>query len=384
MARNKDSIKPRTFFLNEQHELGNVEKEGGGRLPQYEGIQWAARAKRLHGSLQSVANRVMASRDPLKADRFFVLADPVLEIEKRSKDKKKAPQGTFSEKTDFGGSHARVFDRLGLDLLQVTDDGKAVVHAESEKFSQLLQRSSSLDSLGAREQARWATIDSFDTIPLQMRVDADWLRSITPDGVADVVFELQPVLSRVDADRVVQGINELLSEDQAGRLTGSGTDFSGRYWFRGTATQKVLRNIAKDFFSIQAIHAPLYSLAAAKTAGREGRRVQPSASHRPTIDANSLPCVAVVDLGVPSDHSKLRDYRRGQFYSADVPRAPVGDHGSFVASRVVFGEHEDHNELLVKAQNGGDCAFYDAMVVLQHQPILFTPCASGAWIDARD
>jgi hypothetical protein len=111
-------------------------------------------------------------------------------------NKKLAPQGTYKEETEFGASHGRVFDRLGLDLLQVTDDGKAVVHAETEKFEQLVHRTESLASLGQREQARWATIDSFDVIPLDLRVDAIWLQHLSNDEPTDLVIELQPVLSR--------------------------------------------------------------------------------------------------------------------------------------------------------------------------------------------
>lgn len=361
MARSRDRIEPRTFFLNEQHELSPGEKSGGGALPKYEGIRWAAKAQQIQTSLETVVRRVGASRDPLRDDRFFVIAQPVPELEKRSENKRKAPQGTFRERTDFGGDHSKVFDRLGLDLLQVTDDGRAIVHAQSDKVEQLLQRSGSLESLGAREQARWATIDSFDTIPFQLRVDADWLRNIGPTGIADVVFELQPVLSRIDADRVVQAINHLLSEERAGKLTGSGSDFSGRYWFRGTSTQRALRSIAKEFFSIQSIHSPLYSVAAGKTSGRLGAQVIPSATAT-RVDPDELPCVAVVDLGVPASHGRLEPYRRGQFYAADVPRSAVGDHGSFVASRVVFGDHQDHDALMNKVRSGGDCSFFDVQV----------------------
>ena len=74
------------------------------------------------------------------------------------------------------------------ELCSVTDDGRAVVHGDRERVKQLYQRSTSLESLGMREQARWATIDSFETIPLQLRVNADWLKSLTL-----LTFYLKPV-----------------------------------------------------------------------------------------------------------------------------------------------------------------------------------------------
>lgn len=351
--------KPRTFFLNETHELTPVEKPGGGRLPEFAHIPWASKAKTLNRSLKAVFDHVQSSDDPLRDDRYFVIAQPVDEIEKKSDNKKKAPHGTYKEKTEFGGSHGRVFDRLGLDLLQVTDDGKAVVHAEKEKFEQLLNRSAALDSLGRREQSRWATIESFDTIPLQLRVDGDWLRTLKQDVAADVVFELQPVLSRVEADRVLRAIADLLAKGKGEKLTGTGSDFSGRFWFRGQANQRSVRLIAKDFYSVQSLHSPLYSVAAGKARVKTVVPALRPAEQAAPGNINELPCVAVVDLGVPVDHSRLRKFRRGQFIPQGVAAAPVGDHGSFVASRVVFGDPADQNHLLAAT---GQCSFYDALV----------------------
>jgi hypothetical protein len=349
---------PTTFFLNEAHELTPSEK-GGGRLPQYEGIPWAARGAHISQSLQAVTSKVEQSHDPLKDDRYFVLALPVPAVKKRSKNKKRAPDGTYEEETHFGGAHGRVFDRLGLDLLQVTDDGRAVVHAEKGRFEQLVHRTESLESLGQREQARWATIDSFDTVPLELRVDASWLQHLRTSEAVDIVIELQPVLSRADADRVLRAVADLLAQQQGEKLTGTGRDFSGRHWFRGRASRQSIRSVARDFYSIQSIHAPLFSIAAAKTRIRTAPVSMPQQAAPPPPDASSLPCVAVVDLGVPNDHVRLKPYRRGQFYAQDAPRGAVGDHGSLIASRIVFGDCQTPDQLL---RASGQCTFFDAAV----------------------
>lgn len=359
MAVPSDAIRPRTFFLNERHELSPGDKTTGGRTPQYVNIPWATKAARISRSINHVLEAIKSSHDPLRDERYFVLAQPVPEVEKRSKDKKKAPHGTFKEPTSFGDAHGKVFDRLGLDLLQVTEDGKAVVHGDRERVEQLYQRSQSLESLGAREQARWATIDAFETVPLEMRVDADWLQSLNQQQPSDVVIELQPVLNRVEADMVLRAIADLFAQQHNEKLTGTGTDFSGRYWFRGRATRRSVRAVARDFFSVQAIHSPLYSLAAAQVRStRQSANIRVS-TPAPPPDAKSLPCVAVIELGVPTDHKQLAPYRRGQFLAQGAPRSLVADHGAFVASRVVFGDCESDNEL---GRSVGRCSFYDAIV----------------------
>lgn len=72
---------------------------------------------------------------PAKDSHFFLLAAPVEELAKESKDKKKAVGGKVFEQTDFAEKHSRVFRRLGLDLISVADDGSAVVHLKPEMMS---------------------------------------------------------------------------------------------------------------------------------------------------------------------------------------------------------------------------------------------------------
>jgi hypothetical protein len=352
-------VEPRTYFLNEAHELTPLERKGGGGHAKFEGIPWATKGRRISKALTDAAAIIRRSRDPLKEKRFFLLAQPVESVTKRREDKKGNLKETYSETPRFGGDQGRTFDRLGFDLIQVTDDGSAVVHGESARIEQLASRAATLGDLGPVEQSRWAWIDSFETVPLHLRVDADWLKALRTDVAADVVIELQPVLNRLEADRVLRAIADLLAELDDGKLTGTGTDFSGRHWFKGKAAQKAVRQIAKEFYSVQAIHPPLYSVAAAEGRGRNVRGVRAIVIPAPPVDPNGLPCVAVVDLGIPRDHQRLERYRRGQFYPPDVPRAPVGDHGSFVASRVVFGDHETADDLLAAPAK---CNVYDAMV----------------------
>ena len=98
-----------------------------------------------------------------------------------------------------------------------------------------------------------------------------------------MVFELQPVLTRVEVERVLRAIAAMLLNEE--RLSGTGTDFSGRRWLRGVATQHSIRSIAKDFFSVQAIHSPLYSIAAGKAKGRITSVSSESALREQPIDA---------------------------------------------------------------------------------------------------
>lgn len=360
MSKSHDQVTPRTFFLNEQHELPHDEKRSGGQLPKFANIDWAAKSQTLNQTLSAAAQKLDRSRDPLRKERYFLLAAPA-SVEKSSTDKKKAPAGTFVEQTDFSKTQTRVFGRLGLDLIEVADDGRAVVHAKAERLEQLKLWSSSLDQLGAREQARWATLDSFDTIPPDLRIDSQWWQSLKKKSPIDALVELQPLLTRSEVERVMRAIADLLLDKQHEKLTATGSDLSGRFWLRGSISPESLREIASDFFSVQSLHPPLYSMAAAINHPRSAAR----ASQTPptAIEASTLPSVGVLDSGVPEGHALLAPFRRGTVVGPTSIGRAVGDHGSKVASRIVFGEQDFSGGVKTVA---GSCRFLDIQVSMGH------------------
>jgi hypothetical protein len=196
-------VQPKTFFLNEQHEFSRGEKAGGGRVAQYAPINWSQKGTNLRSSLNRTRQTIQQSTDPLRTRRYFLVATPEPVVKKESSNKKKAPTGTFEESTNYKGEHSRVFRRLGIDLLGVDDEGVATVHATTQRLDQLLQTASSLGSAGVAEQARWATIQAFAPIPQDHRVDRKWIDSLSTKKTADTLVELQPLLTRVEADEVM-------------------------------------------------------------------------------------------------------------------------------------------------------------------------------------
>jgi len=243
----EDRISPKTFYLNEQHELSRGEKEPGGRIPQYADIDWTAKGGTIDRSLKRVASQIQASHDPLKSSRYFVLAEPEGRLAKISKDKTKAVDGKVYESTIFSEKHSRVFKRLGMDLIGVTESGAAVVHMKPELLGQLENSAHSLAELGAREKSRWATINRFEMVPVEAKVDPEWIRSIGK-SVGDGVIELQPLLTRSETDTVIRAIVATLNRTLGERPEGTGTDYSGRQWFRAKITAESLERIARDFF----------------------------------------------------------------------------------------------------------------------------------------
>jgi hypothetical protein len=331
---NNGRVSPRTFYLNEQHELARAEKESGGRIPKYTDINWASKGTTITRSLQGVRRQIQASTDPVKDDHYFLLAAPVEQLAKVSKDKRKAVHGKVFEQTDFAEKHSRVFRRLGLDLVSVADDGSAVVHMKPEMIEQLSNTAHSLPELGPREKSRWATIDGFGMIPPELRIDSDWLNTLRNKETTDAVIEFQPLLTRSEIDSLVRAVVSMLLRNLGEAVTGTGTDFSGRQWVRGKITPESLTKISQAFFSVQSLHSPLISKATSTPLSRQRSRAVTISE----VDTSSLPVIGVLDTGVPADHAILRSYRRGTYVAPTSTGAPANPHGCFVSSRAVFGD----------------------------------------------
>lgn len=360
---------PRTFFLNEQHELARAEKEGGPRAAQYGEIDWAERSERLSGALRASKTIVEASADPVRDRHYFLCAVP-RSVPKTSKGKNKPP--TYDAPTEYAGEHSRIFRRLGLDLIDVTGDGIATVHATKDRIERLLSTAAALEHEKQQERARWVTIDRFEPVPASFRVDEGWLQSLRTADLADVIVELQPLLGRVEVEDVLLALSGRLNRDLGEMFTTTGTDFSGRKWFRGRMRREAIATIAAEFFSVQSLHSPQVSLLSAlrrrrdEVAPRATSSSMPSAANPPS-NIGQLPTVAVVDAGVPAGHAELSPYRRGAYRWPDAYAAYAGDHGSFVASRVVFGDLDFSGGEY--ARPNGACQFLDVMVAKDAESI---------------
>jgi hypothetical protein len=223
-----------------------------------------------------------------------------------------------------------------------------------EMMEQLSNRAQSLPRLGAGEQARWATIDRFEMIPPELRVDSDWLRALHAKKVTDAVIEFQSLLTRSEIDGLVRAIVQILLRNLGEAVTGTGTDFSGRQWVRGKVTPESLKKIAQGFASVQSLHSPLISMAASPPPVKQKSHLNSTSE----VDPSSLPVIGVVDTGVPANHAILGKYRRGTYLAPTSAPGLAHPHGCFVSSRVVFGD-PDYSAGPPAQTPAGSARFYD-------------------------
>lgn len=348
---------PRTFFLNEQHELARGEKGGGAGKVQFGEIDWEDRGARLGQALRKAKATIQASKDPVRDRHFFLCAVPRA-VPKVSTSKSKP--GAFDEPTHYAGEQSRIFRRLGIDLIDVSNDGIATVHATPDRVERLLSTAFTLQKETLKERARWVTLDTFEAIPSSYRVDAEWLKTVPTKVASDVIVELQPLLGRVAVEEILAALAKILSPTNGESFTGTGSDFSGRKWFRARMRQASIAEIAEHFYSVQSLHSPQVTPVAARVRTIPPAVARAMSGTMPAPSTGQLPTVAVLDTGVPAGHAELGPYRRGAYQWPDASAAFLGNHGSLVASRIVFGDLDfSAGE---KARPPGACQFLDVMV----------------------
>jgi Subtilase family len=326
---------PANYFLNESHELSAIEKSGGGRQLPILNVDWSQKGQRLRSSLQRVSQRASQSNDPLAQRRYYLIADRTQEIVKASKAKD-AIHGQKLEAVVFSGEQSKFFERIGVELIEVLHNGNATIHATPERMEQLISKTSQLAQLGAREQARFVAFESFEWLAGKWKFDQEWLDEIGKKS-AEGYIKLQPLISELEADLVIRALEYTFRGQVGVALRGKGRSYLGRFFLRATLNAQMVKKLAEEFTSIQSIHPPVFAFTESPPPEvTSASNPMPSASSTSPLN---LPCVAVVDTAVPQEHNWLRSYRRGGAVTGlNCSNTENDNHGSMVASRVVFGD----------------------------------------------
>lgn len=351
MADAKTEVKPRNYFLNERHQFA-PEETGGGRAPaNVVGVDWSKHGQSLKQEIVSLRALRAASIDPSAKKRAFVVATPEKEVEKVSKPKN-APETTKNHSILVSGKDAQLIERLGFDLLATTADGSALVHAPDELLEQMAHSLDHLERLGVKEKNKWAHVQTLREIPIEYKTSLDWWGRENRNALLESILDLQPFLSRSEVDAVIDAVRVRLKGDES--LIKIGREFTARVWMKARLMPKTIFSLARDFQAIFSIHPPLSAIVSGASAS-----VSTSPKAGVSNGSLNLPCVAVLDTGVPTDHVLLGQYVRGRMIGEYVDDNRVWDsHGSYVASRVVFGDVECNRGI----PNGvlqASCSVYD-------------------------
>lgn len=322
-------VKPRVFFLNERQELKGGERPSGGRTPEFEVADWKEKAAHLaHGLAQVYESAKRYPRDPTAGHRYFLAAAPVAKLvspskAKDAKDKKK------TRAADFRDEDAAVLRKLGFDILDIDEAGRALCHLDETRLSVVRNQLSVLEKSGRSDQARWARLESLLPTEVGDRLDREWLDRLPKEEVVEFMAKLPALLTRAEAEAVQRAMLGLMDLKRGDRLLDTGLDYSGRAWVLGKARVGRIETIGAELAAVQTVFEPI-RLQAAALSDDDGEPYD----FVPVV-AHSRPVVAVVDSGIPEEHRALRTFRRARFTMGST--AYDGNHGSQVAGVIVLG-----------------------------------------------
>ena len=353
MSTESGKAAPRHYFLNERHQLAPTEKDGGGKTTPVVGVNWSGHGAALSSKLGVLRSALKVSSDPSAKGRLFILAKPAPHLTKESKSKKALEQGgKLSEKVDFAGQNSQVLRKLGFDLIAVQSDGSAVVHAPEVRLDQIAHTLKRLGELGVRDRNKWATVSEFTEVPVAYKCSKQWWPDLRGSEIVEAVIDLQPLLPRAEIDALIREIASRLGTGE--KLKRIGSEFTGRRWLMAQVRIETALQLASVFQAIYSIHPPLLAIASASRP-RAQSLTGASVKVRTDGDLSTLPCVAILDTGVPVDHIRLAPYCRGRMIGEGLGGG-YDAHGSHVASRIVFGDvdcAQGDPELVPQ------CRFYD-------------------------
>jgi hypothetical protein len=282
--------------------------------------------------------------------------------------------GQKQEAVVFSGEQSKFFERIGLDLIEVhRPSGVATVHATPEHMEQLLSRTAQLAHLGEREQARFVAFESFEWLAGKWKFDNEWLHEIGEKS-AEGYIKLQPLINELEADLVIRALEQVFRGQAGVSLQGKGRSYLGRFFLRARLNALMVKKLAEEFTSIQSIHPPVLAF----TESVPPEVVSSDYPFRTPLNrpVGTLPCVAVVDTAVPQQHNWLRSYRRGEAVTGlNCSNTENDNHGSMVASRVVFGDADLSN---AASPPPATCRFLEVRVGSGKEGKILAESVSGA------
>ena len=178
-------------------------------------------------------------------------------------------------------------------------------------------------------KSKFAPIESLGTIPLAEKLGPGVAEKLGGgDATVDVLLGLFPDLLSRERQAVRQALEAVLTAS-GGRIAGDADGESGSY-LRVQASPSTIRKIAETIIAVQSVDQTEQVV---ELSSRPGPGIAPSAIIRPSDRA---PIVCVIDSGVGTGSRFIDPF----VIARENPLGPPHDqdHGTFVASRALFGD----------------------------------------------
>jgi subtilisin family serine protease len=230
------------------------------------------------------------------------------------------------------GSKGKIIsDNLRAEIVGSPAENVAHISTNRKSFEDLTQEleryKTSNENVG---KSKFSEVEGFSPIPFEEKVSQRFLDSFTDESDGDALVELFQDMSNEDANSVSAAIKKFV-ESKGGQVVDEGDVNSGRI-IKVRSKRSVLEELSKMFVSVQGIDTvdQIISYEAI-----EGERLEDTLTVLPNT---SKATACIIDTGVVQGSRFLDGSIIAQEYPFGTNKGVGVGHGTFVASRVIYGD----------------------------------------------
>jgi len=226
----------------------------------------------------------------------------------------------------------QVSDKMRVEIIGSPKENVAHVSANKDSFddltTQLSEYSSSSDNKG---KSKFSAIEHIDPIPFEEKVTERFLDNFEKDDEeGEALIELFEDVSTKEAENISIEIANFLKQS-GGEVLDTDNSNTGKV-IRVKSKKNILKQLSEMFLSVQSLDSVDQVI---EYQAIEGERLEDTVKVL-SNDSNALACV--IDTGVVKNSRFLEGSLIDQEFPFGDSKGVGVDHGTFVASRVIYGD----------------------------------------------
>ncbi len=280
---------------------------GGGTYPR---ASYARHAAKVYAEAQKIEQFISSRADAARTDRrYFRMELPSDESTWTSTARKLAE----ALKGEIVGAPSKTVGHVST-----TESGLKLALEELKRYA----------APKGTGKSKFAILEALAPIPAAEKISDRAREALTQGDSGDFLLALFPDLTSREKQSVTQAVRIWLQSSQG--IVVSTTDVESGFYLRVQARPKAIEQIAELFLTVQSVDPVEYSL---ELSSRKGHKLD---SQLQVVPSKSQAMACVFDSGVV----KGSRYLDASIIDREEPLGPPysTDHGSFVASRVIYGD----------------------------------------------
>ncbi|MBO8161956.1 MAG: S8 family peptidase [Thermosipho sp. (in: Bacteria)] len=227
---------------------------------------------------------------------------------------------------------SKLKEECGFNLIKINSETSGLALTDIDSFDRFIKRLHTYAySKNNKGKSHFSFIEKIRPARLKAKVSPDVLEELKSTDFVDVIIQLIHGLSNQEIEAILMAINEVLSE-HGGTIDNKTIKSLTGTFIRGSLNLHGLKLLADNFFTLYSFELDSKFFVPQMF---EGENIDPEI-HIKNLRGNAKVCI--FDSGVTPSHPILDPYILDRKIKTPNKLPPSYVHGTFVASRVVFGD----------------------------------------------